>query len=525
MRRGFLTVDGRLVHYRRLGRGPALVLLHGSPNSSLSLIPLMQVLSERFDCIALDTPGNGLSDPLREDAPSTEDYAAAFGRAVDALGLKRFSLYGFHTGAGTAAAYAGSNPSRVASMALDGCAVWLDEEKRGMLSGYLPPFLPDSTGAHLAWLWSRVVEQTIFFPWHRPSAATRMDYDMPDPETLHRTAMELLYAGDHYRKPYAAALAGDGAARVRELTTPTLITAHPLDPIAHHLDRLEVRHPSVEIRREMPMEREALWRSFADFLARTPGDAAADFGDPGLAARRGFACGLFWRGAPGLGRPLVLLHAAGGSSSLFNAAIADAAGRPAIALDLPGHGESAASADHFDQHVDAIANALADLSIDAPTICGQGLGGAIALALKQRGIAVHAGVIGAPRASGVGEGPDLSPRWDGAHLLSAWHYARWSRLYTDWRRRDRAHLHLGEPMLDAKFVHERAFDLLKCGASLGAALATEAMAPVRAPPDSIFASPFDPGSAQSALARDGLAGPAAYLPQRLDDWGPDLAAF
>ncbi|MBY0420795.1 MAG: alpha/beta hydrolase, partial [Parvularculaceae bacterium] len=274
MLRGFLKIDGRFVHLRRMGRGPALVLLHGSPNSSLSLVPLMEAMSARFNCIALDTPGNGLSDPLREDNPSTEDYAAALGLAVDALGLRRFSLYGFHTGAGTAAAYAGAHPERVASMVLDGCAVWTESEKRSMLSGYLPTFRPDPMGAHLAWLWSRIAEQTMFFPWHRPSAETRMDYDMPAPDILHRTAMEFLSTGDHYRKPYAAALAGDGAARVRKLATRTLITAHPLDPIAHHLDRLEGYRSEVLVLRETRLDRDAVWRGFASFLSETPGDAA-----------------------------------------------------------------------------------------------------------------------------------------------------------------------------------------------------------------------------------------------------------
>ena len=156
MRRGFLNLGGRSVHFYRAGHGPTLVLLHGSPNSARALAPLMDFLSPDFDCIGFDTPGNGLSDPLFKEAPSTGDYADALLEAVDGLGLTLFSIYGFHTGAGIAAEFAARHPERIASAVLDGLACWTREEQAVMLEGYLPPFRPQWDGAHLAWAWARM---------------------------------------------------------------------------------------------------------------------------------------------------------------------------------------------------------------------------------------------------------------------------------------------------------------------------------------------------------------------------------
>ena len=42
VRRHFVTVNGdRQVHYRRAGKGPAVVLLHQSPTSSREHVPLI----------------------------------------------------------------------------------------------------------------------------------------------------------------------------------------------------------------------------------------------------------------------------------------------------------------------------------------------------------------------------------------------------------------------------------------------------------------------------------------------------
>lgn len=527
MKRGFIDAGGRLVHYRRGGRGPALVMLHGSPNSSLKLAPLIEAFAANFDCIALDTPGNGLSEPLAADAPSAGDYAEALRETVDAAGLGRFCLYGFHTGAGTAAEFAGRWPERVASLVLDGAAAWTPDEQTGMLAGYLPEFRPSFDGAHLAWVWARFVEQAVYFPWHRPSAATRMDFDLHPPAAIHETVMEFLAAGDHYRKPYAAAFAGDGAARIRKLRVPTLATAHPDDPVAHHLERVGAVDPCVEIRRARETDIGEIRRGFLEFLRPRAGEAAPALFDP---PRRGYVAsgaGLnSYRAVAGPGRPLLLLHEAGGSSRSFAPHLAALDGvRPVLALDLPGHGDSdPAGLAGIEAFAAAAAGAAAALGLEDVDAVGRHFGGAVAVALKASGAARSAAILGSAvftddeRASLRGKRvPDLAPRWDGAHLLTAWRYLRHAAFFDPWFERRRDCAVAGEPALDADALNRRCVDLLKSfphhqaafDAELAFALAARmGAADVRR----IFLEPGDPmsGPRRRESLRSALGGRADF---------------
>ena len=61
----YLTVNKRRVHYRRAGDGPPLVILHASPVSSEVFESVhFPIWQKHFTVIAIDTPGQGLSDPL-----------------------------------------------------------------------------------------------------------------------------------------------------------------------------------------------------------------------------------------------------------------------------------------------------------------------------------------------------------------------------------------------------------------------------------------------------------------------------
>lgn len=518
--RHFVEVDGRCVHYRRAGAGPAVVMLHGSPNSSLSLTPLMERFAADFTAIALDTPGNGESAPLPQSEPDTGDYAEALARTLDALGIGRAAFYGFHTGAGTAAELAVRYPGRVSGLLLDGCAAWSEEEKRGMLAGYLVPFEPAWDGGHLTWLWARIMEQTIFFPWHIPTAGTRMRYDMPPPDILHRTTMEFLAAGDDYRAPYAAALAGDGAERVAALSVPALISAHAMDPIGHHLDRLGPVPACVTIERPEG-ERETMWARFHEWLRAHPAEPPP--AAPEMRSGRGYLRApqgqLAWRGAlEGDGQPLVLLHDAGGSSRLFAPCLSEiAARRPVLAIDLPGHGESgddfAEGFDTVDAFADALAAALNAAGIAEGAAVGFHLGGQIAARLAGRGAVGRAGAIGAPIYTDAEReahlehyAPSIAVRWNGAHLLTAWHLMRLQALYYPWYRRDRDHIIAGEPRVAPGIVHRRAVDLLKAGERYRAACAAQFRCGAEktfgsAPVAMLYAAAFDPLSGETRMQR------------------------
>lgn len=477
MKRAYIRVGDRWVHYRRKGAGPVLVLLHGSPNTSRALTPLIDALAADFDCIAFDTPGNGESDPLPDPASSTADYADALCDTLDAMGLGRVGLYGFHTGAAIAGEFLSRHRGRATGAVLDGFPAWTATERADLLANYLPPFMPQWDGAHMTWLWSRFMEQTIFFPWFARAKATRMDYAMHSPEALHETVMEFLRAGDHYRKPYAAALGADGAAAARRIDTPCLICAHPLDPIAQHFDRFTDLKSSVQILRNDANDPVTINERYAAFLKTFPGDPAPAEKAAGGAERKlfaGVAGGAFHlhMHAGGTGRPLVLLHGAGASSRIFRDVVsAWQADRSVIAVDLAGHGETALAGPAprcVEDYAAPLGDLLASLAIRDAAAIGMHLGGQVAVELKRAKHVARAAIIGAPAYTpeecadaAAGFAPDLSVSWDGAHLVAAWRFARLKQLYDPWHRRTRDNIWWSDRVLDDMAIHDDAVDILK----------------------------------------------------------------
>lgn len=73
------SLDGTTIGYRQLGSGPALIVLHGTAESSLSHAELAETLSDSFTVFLPDRRGRGLSGPSTgEDVTrhEVEDLAA-----------------------------------------------------------------------------------------------------------------------------------------------------------------------------------------------------------------------------------------------------------------------------------------------------------------------------------------------------------------------------------------------------------------------------------------------------------------
>jgi pimeloyl-ACP methyl ester carboxylesterase len=117
-----VAVKGRVIAFRESGYDHArvLVLVHGVGSLAASWGPQFVSLPRHgVRVIAWDAPGYGGSDPLPDAAPRAEDYAAALGGFVAALGLARFALVGHSMGALIAASYArGDGSSRVEKLIL-----------------------------------------------------------------------------------------------------------------------------------------------------------------------------------------------------------------------------------------------------------------------------------------------------------------------------------------------------------------------------------------------------------------------
>lgn len=97
---------GRRFSYRRAGRGPDLVLLHGIGSGSASWVHQLAHFQDRHRVTAWDAPGYGGSDPLDRAEPVAQDYAQALGAFLEALAIDRAVIVGHSLGAMMAAAFA-----------------------------------------------------------------------------------------------------------------------------------------------------------------------------------------------------------------------------------------------------------------------------------------------------------------------------------------------------------------------------------------------------------------------------------
>jgi haloalkane dehalogenase len=125
-------VGAARIAWRSAGRGEPLLLLHGWPFSSWSFRRLLPLLAERFTCFLPDTPG--LGETVWSEATSFRfaDQAETLRRFAAALGLSRYAVLAFDTGATIARQLALIAPERMRRLVL------LNTE----IPGHRPPFIP-----------------------------------------------------------------------------------------------------------------------------------------------------------------------------------------------------------------------------------------------------------------------------------------------------------------------------------------------------------------------------------------------
>ena len=190
--RRFLNLSSRQVHYRVSGSGPILVLFHQSPTSSAEMASVIEQFSDEFTVIAPDTPGFGLSDFVDDIKPDITEYAEALKEFLDALAIDKACFYGFHTGAIIATELARLYPDLCNVVVVNGLVVLEPEEEEEILAHYTKWFSPTPEGGQMPWIWSRIRDQLIFFPWFKKEASSRMALDLPPPEFLQPYVLDLV---------------------------------------------------------------------------------------------------------------------------------------------------------------------------------------------------------------------------------------------------------------------------------------------------------------------------------------------
>jgi haloalkane dehalogenase len=433
----------RRVHYRRIGNGPPVLLVHQSPRSSAEWEPLMQDWAADFTLLAPDTPGFGQSEQLPHASPGIEAYADALLAFLDAAGIDRIAAYGFHSGAVILMTAIRKAPHRFTAVACGGYAVWTAREQADFGARYTPPFHPMPYGEHLAFAWNRVLEQGWFFPWYRSEPSARLGMASPDPARVHASVMDILAAGNAYALGYGAVLAAPRALPPADAALPpVLIAAYDGDPLQAHIDRLGPLPEGWEARKvRTPAE---LAQAARQWVAARPAPPIAELPAPDDAgfvavASAGFSGLVHWRGQ---GERL-WLHAPGSAAAL--------APGDALALDLPGHGLSGSwpsSPGDLASWVAVGESALAALGASVKAIAGEGWSSVFAAALAARLSLQHEasppprGRIADWQQHGL---PDREPSRFGEHLHRAWGAVRAGVFFDPWFAPSAANARAFEP--------------------------------------------------------------------------------
>jgi len=110
------TSTGSAVFYRKMGTGPAMVLLHGFPESGLLWRYVWDALSESFTLIIPDFPGSGNSPLI--NSVSLNEMAGQIKSILDAEEVNKAVIAGHSMGGYVALAFADQFPEHVAGLSL-----------------------------------------------------------------------------------------------------------------------------------------------------------------------------------------------------------------------------------------------------------------------------------------------------------------------------------------------------------------------------------------------------------------------
>ncbi|MEM3112294.1 MAG: alpha/beta hydrolase [Candidatus Anstonellales archaeon] len=127
VRRGYADLkDGLQMYYEMLGKGEPVIFIHQSWWNNFEFEKVIPLVAKKFQVFSPDTLGFGFSPPAPWDW-EFRDFCDSFIQFMDALGIKKASFVGQHTGALIAADLAARYPKRVDKVVFGGLAIY--EEK------------------------------------------------------------------------------------------------------------------------------------------------------------------------------------------------------------------------------------------------------------------------------------------------------------------------------------------------------------------------------------------------------------
>ena len=442
-----------------------------------------------------------------------------------------------------------------AEMVLSSDHAWVKQAqsaRKDILDNYLPPFEPKWDGSHLTWLWARMREQLIFFPWYSKAQADRMQYSVPSPENLQAGCVEFMRSGDHYRVGYRAAFSMRSDLALTRITVPTLVTATATDVLARDLARVQRKTDCVTVTaggdtaQTLDLCRDFILQHLPPVAPKVVPPAPLpcrmwqDYVDvPGgqLRIRRNHDAKS--------GRPVLIQHDAAGSSEIVHELARGFIGhRPVIAINLPGHGESDNTLKGkvtVTAYARVVEQALKTLGIEEYDFVGTWGGGLVGLELALRDPKSVRHLVMADtlwfddklrRELREHYTPDIRPNWYGGHLLEAWHMLRDQGLFWPWFRRTREGIINQPTHVDPVMIQARVLELFRSEGMWREAYQAHFAYPLQKRmaqvdvPVHFVAPAWDPQlEATKLAARESRKGRFEKMPDRMFDWAERLMPF
>jgi len=483
VRRRFLQVGVRRVHYFRAGEGPPAVLVHSSPANARLLMAEIVRLSRDFTVFAFDTPGFGLSQALPMEEMLVADLADALAETLEAIGMPRCPIFGSHTGAAIALELGVRHPERATGLVLDGVPAFTDAECATLFGDYFRKLPATDLGGQYASVWTRFRDQSIWFPWSERTADHLNPYDLGAPESTHLWVSMYFEAADSYAPAYRAAsfYGARAIAAAGELTLPAIYTATDTDMLRSHVNRLppmkkgQAFHP---IGTSYVRKRELIAEGFARFGAAGEAPSDVDVLPDSPAVGRQFVAGtvgdLHLRHAGNRASPKVLLlHDAPGSAEQLESLIAALATHFfVIAPDLPGHGESdpLSETPTVGDFVTELVRLLDGLELSEVAVLGVGFGSSVAVELARlypqriTTLALRGLALPEPEERATLRArfcPRIEITADGGHWYRTWLMLRDSQVYWPWFERKLTQLRRVDADFGAAPLHRWTMDVMR----------------------------------------------------------------
>lgn len=124
----FVKINEMDVHYRVVGQGKPLVLLHGTAASLHTWEAWTENLKDSFQVISLDLPAYGLTGPHPKGDYSVEAYVSTIEGLIQHIGLDTFAIGGNSFGGFLSWNYALKYPEKVKQMILVDAAGFMSKQ-------------------------------------------------------------------------------------------------------------------------------------------------------------------------------------------------------------------------------------------------------------------------------------------------------------------------------------------------------------------------------------------------------------